>query len=234
MTSPRSQAGLLSLTIHVAVIAFLLVASKQIVTPLPQTVTHLAPLNAPSLITPKLPAETTPGGGGRAHRNAPATSGHLPNITLRQFVPPALEIVNPHPKLAMEMAIEAPPDSILPDNALATLGDPLSKRMNNSAGKGGPLGIGNGPGTGVGDRHGAAAGTGSGGSGTVYRPGHGVTTPVLLHSVEPEFSEDARRAQFSGTVTLRADIDSTGRPRNIRVVHSLGMGLDERATDAVL
>jgi TonB family protein len=58
--------------------------------------------------------------------------------------------------------------------------------------------------------------------------------PVLLHSVEPEFSEEARRAKYTGTVMLRADIDEKGHPRNLRVMHSLGMGLDEKAMDAVI
>jgi len=51
--------------------------------------------------------------------------------------------------------------------------------------------------------------------------------------VEPEFSDEARRAKYSGVVSLRADIDAAGHPRNIRVVHSLGMGLDEKAVQAV-
>jgi protein TonB len=65
------------------------------------------------------------------------------------------------------------------------------------------------------------------------KPGNGVTAPVLIHSVEPEFSEEARNAKRSGIVKLLADIDASGRPRNIRVVQSLGMGLDERAVGAL-
>jgi TonB family protein len=98
---------------------------------------------------------------------------------------------------------------------------------------GGPLGIGNGRGTGIGDRRGPGAGNGDSLTGTVYRPGNGVTAPVLLHSVEPEFTDGARKAKHSGVVKLRADIDVSGRPRNIRVVQSLGMGLDERAIGAL-
>jgi TonB family protein len=230
MTSARSQSTMLSLTIHTAAIALALLASKQIAPPgFLNPSASLTPLIAPYLPRPAALA----GGGGGARQRAPATAGRLPKIAPRQFVAPTLEILNPHPKLAMEMSIEAPPETALPDRSLATLGDPLSAFMNGSAGKGGPLGIGNGSGTGVGDRRGAGAGPGDGGVGTVYRPGHGVTVPVLVHSVEPEFSEEARRAKYSGTVTLQADIDTSGRPRNIRVVHSLGMGLDEKAIDAV-
>ena len=112
------------------------------------------------------------------------------------------------------------------------LGDPLARLVNGSAGFGGPLGIGNGPGNGVGDKRGSGAGTGDE-SGRVYRAGGGVTAPVLIHRVEPEFSEEARKAKYSGVVTLHADVDTTGHARNLRVVKSVGMGLDEKAMDAV-
>lgn len=233
MTSPRSQSTMLSLTIHTGAIALLLMASQKFT---PSELRHasatLTPLIAPYLPRPAVSADM-PGGGGGARRQTPATAGRLPKIAPRQFVPPALEILNPRPLLTMEMSIEAPPDTPLPDRSLTSLGDPLKGLVNGSAGMGGPLGIGNGQGTGMGDRRGAGAGPGDGGIGTVYRPGNGVTAPVLLHSVEPEFSEDARRAKYSGTVKLRADIDAEGKPRNIRVVQSLGMGLDEKAVDAV-
>jgi TonB family protein len=54
-----------------------------------------------------------------------------------------------------------------------------------------------------------------------------------LRSVPPEFSEEARKAKYSGTVALQIDVDPTGRARNIRVVRSAGMGLDEKAIEAV-
>ena len=173
------------------------------------------------------------GAGGGMRQIIPATAGHLPKIAPRQFVPPNPETPLLKPKLAMEMTIEAPPDAALLDKTIAGFGDPLGTVLNNSAGEGGPLGIGNGPGTGVGNKRGPGAGSGDGLVGAVYRVGNGVTMPVLLHEVEPEFSEEARKAKYSGTVKLQADIDATGHPRNIRVVRSLGMGLDERAVSAL-
>lgn len=234
MTSSRSQSSMISVTVHTGVIALLLLASKQVAPPVSRLDTaSLTPIFAPYLPKPVAVKSDAPGGGGGMHQLTPATAGHLPKIAPRQFVPPTLEILNPHPKLAMEMSIEAPPEAALLDRPLPMLGDPLSKFVNGSGGKGGPLGIGDGDGTGVGNRRGPGAGPGNGGIGTVYRPGGGVTAPVLLHKVDPEFSEEARRAKYSGTVTLRADIDSTGHPRNIRIVHSMGMGLDEKAVEAV-
>ena len=211
-------------------IAILLFASQRIaIHPLRTTSLSLVPLIAPYVAH----ARDAMGGGGGMRQKTPATAGHLPKIAPRQFVAPTLEVLNPHPKLAMEATIEAPPDAALLDRPLANLGDPLSKFVGSSAGFGGPLGIGNGTGTGIGDKRGPGVGAGEKLMGTVYRPGNGVTVPVLIHSVEPEFSEEARRAKHSGVVMLRADVDATGRPRNIRVVQSLGMGLDEKAMSAV-
>jgi len=57
--------------------------------------------------------------------------------------------------------------------------------------------------------------------------------PKLLWKTEPEYSEEARKARFQGSVMLALEVDSEGHPRNIRVVQSLGLGLDERAIAAV-
>jgi len=60
----------------------------------------------------------------------------------------------------------------------------------------------------------------------------GTTAPVLLHKQEPEYPEEARRAKYSGTVVLEAEIDDSGGVRDVRV-RSLGLGLDEKAVEAV-
>ena len=228
----NARSSLVSLAIHAAVITLLLLASHQIAPAPPRVLSvALTPLPAPFLPRPK--PDNALGGGGGMRQQLPATTGRLPKIAPRQFVPPTLEIVNPHPKLAMQMTIEAPPEAALLDRHLPNPGDPLSQFINNSAGLGGPLGIGNGRGTGVGDKRGPAAGHGDSLEGSVYKPGNGVTSPVLIHCIEPEFTEEARKAKRSGVVKLLVVVDSEGRPRNIRVVQSLGMGLDERAVGAL-
>ena len=50
---------------------------------------------------------------------------------------------------------------------------------------------------------------------------------------EPEFSEEARKAKYQGVCTLGLIVGTDGRPSNIRVLSSLGMGLDEKAIEAV-
>jgi TonB family protein len=67
----------------------------------------------------------------------------------------------------------------------------------------------------------------------VYRAGGGVTPPVPTYSPPPEYSEEARKAKYQGTVVLKLEVDPTGHTRNIQVVRSLGMGLDEKAIEAV-
>jgi TonB family protein len=67
----------------------------------------------------------------------------------------------------------------------------------------------------------------------VYRTGPDVTPPALLRKVEPEYSEKARKAKLDGSVLLYIQIDTNGKAINVRVLHSLGMGLDEKAMEAV-
>ncbi|MGD0362035.1 MAG: TonB family protein [Bryobacteraceae bacterium] len=109
---------------------------------------------------------------------------------------------------------EGPPDLNLPNPKFPQYGDPLARI--------GPAA--NGPGSG-GD-------TGSG-SGGIYRVGGGVTAPVALVRPEPEYSEEARKAACQGSVLLYLVVDSSGSPRNLKVLRGIGFGLDEKAIEAV-
>jgi TonB family protein len=71
------------------------------------------------------------------------------------------------------------------------------------------------------------------GPGAAYHVGAGVTAPVLLYKREPEYTEEARKAKYQGSVLLYVEIDPSGKATNIRVQHSLGLGLDEKAIEAV-
>jgi TonB family protein len=118
---------------------------------------------------------------------------------------------------------------------MSAYGDPLSKFGTPSNGPGSGGGIGSGSGGGVGSGKGGGFGPGEGGGvgGGVYRVGGGVTAPVLLYKKEPEYSEEARKAKYQGTVLLYIEVDSSGKATNIRVQKSLGLGLDEKAMEAV-
>jgi len=67
----------------------------------------------------------------------------------------------------------------------------------------------------------------------VYRSGGDVTAPVLVHRTDPEYTEQARVAKYLGTVLLSVEIDQTGTPSNIKVQRGLGLGLNEKAIEAV-
>lgn len=166
------------------------------------------------------------GGGGGRRSPLPASQGKLPKPSLRQFTPP--EVVSTNPKLTVEPSIIAPPDLALPQIASDSYGDPLGGLGLPSGGPGSGGGIGLGTSTGVG----SGPGAGAWGSGA-YRIGGAVSAPALLYKVEPEYSEEARKAKYQGVVVLKVVVDPAGSVVNPQIVRSLGLGLDEKAIEAV-
>ena len=69
--------------------------------------------------------------------------------------------------------------------------------------------------------------------GGVMHVGGSVRAPVVIYQVDPEFSEEARKAKFSGNVEVYLWVDENGNPSHIRVARGVGMGLDEKAKEAV-
>jgi TonB family protein len=69
--------------------------------------------------------------------------------------------------------------------------------------------------------------------GTAYTIGNGVSQPRLIHKIEPTYSEEARQAKWQGTVQLEIVVDEHGVPKDLRVRRALGLGLDEKAIEAV-
>jgi len=70
-------------------------------------------------------------------------------------------------------------------------------------------------------------------SGSVYRVGGDVKPPKAISAPDPEYSKQARKAKYKGTVVLWMIVGADGIPRDIAVSRSLGMGLDEKAIEAV-
>jgi periplasmic protein TonB len=171
------------------------------------------------------------GGGGGAHDKLGATQGEAPRFAQEQFAPPAVTLQDPPPKLPVEATLIGPPELNLPANLA---GDPLSYLLAPSSGAG-VSGIGSGRGDGVGPGIGPGRGPGSGGgSGDgVYSTGKGVSAPRAIYDPEPDYSDEARAAKYQGMVTLALVVRADGRPTNLRVARSLGMGLDEKALEAV-
>jgi len=221
-----------SITILGTVFALLMVTftSKAVQKKLKDTVDLIDPNIEPYKPAPK---KAGGGGGGGAREIAPVTKGQAPKPSMKQFTPPM--IVQEKPKLEMTPTIIAPPDTVLPQNNLPNWGDPLAKLSNLSNGTGFGGGMGSGSGGGLGSGNGGGFGPGSGGGvgGGVFRVGGGVSQPAVIFKVDPEYSEEARKAKYSGTVMLAVVVDVEGHARDIHVVKSLGMGLDEKAIEAV-
>jgi protein TonB len=103
----------------------------------------------------------------------------------------------------------------------------------NGTGSGGGIGDGSGGGVGSGRGPGVGPGYGGGIGGGIYRVGGGVSAPRAIYDPDPEYSEEARQAKYQGTVVLWVIVGADGRPHDMRVERSLGMGLDEKAIAAV-
>jgi TonB family protein len=234
----QKTAGVSSLAIHVGVISLMLVlgTNKKVQEKVRNTVVLIAPELAPDLSkVPPAKDKMSGGGGGGDRSPLPASKGRLPKISPRQFTPPMAVVNNPNPKMIMEPSIIIQPDAPVPNVNMAQLGDPWGKigPPSNGPGSGGGIGSGSGGGVGSGTGPGVGPGRGGGFGGGVYKIGGGVSAPVPLYRPEPEYSEEARKAKFQGTVLLYVEIDEQGKTRNLRVVRPLGLGLDEKALEAV-
>lgn len=205
------------------------------------------------------PKQEKPGGGGGGGREEqkPASFGKTPqaSLTVPQVVapdprPPTIK----NPVLPMSATVVADPMLVPPDPRNLNYGDPKSKSTDISSGPGTGNGIGTGRGGGIGpgegggigpgrggnigggDYHEGGGGPGGGGGGTDYTrtfSGKEVSSKArVLSKPEPQYTEDARKNQVTGTVVLRAVFSSGGQVTNIRAVSGLPYGLTERAIAA--
>jgi periplasmic protein TonB len=213
----------LSHVLAILLIAFLIAKHVQLAAPQPKLT--LTALDVPPP-PPVMPKADRIGGGGGQHDLAPVTQGHLPKLAQTQIVPPKAPPTIP-PKLAVEPTVIVQKDLKLADNTMPNIGLP------NSSLKG--FSMGNGNGTGIGSGDGSGIGPGSGGNigGGPMHIGGSVRAPVLVYQVDPEFSEEARKAKFSGNVEVYLWVDEQGNPSHVKVVRGVGMGLDEKAIEAV-
>jgi TonB family protein len=180
--------------------------------------------------------EKVGGGGGGTRSDTEASLGRLPRAARRQFTPPVVEYVNLNPQLPMEPTLVMASEIALPTIDLPRFGDPNGVAGPPSGGRGSGGGIGDGEDGGVGNSRGPGYGPGPGGGGVTGGGGGfvgSVTEPVLLWKIEPEYTDEARRAKIQGTVVLHIEVDTRGQAQNITVRQSLGLGLDERAIEAV-
>ena len=176
---------------------------------------------------PMAPTKDAMGGGGGQRGPTPVTKGQLPKFADIQITPPKAPPMEA-PKIRMpDPTIEVQKDLKMATSNMPNLGAPNSPLVGNS--------MGNGSGTGMGSARGAGLGPGIGGNygGGLRKVGGGVSTPEVIFKVDPEFSEEARRAKFMGVVLVNLIVDQQGRPQDVHVLRGVGMGLDGKAVDAV-
>ena len=226
---------LLSVFLHASIITLALIPRPASPKRLPRGLINVA-LYTPGRLV--LPADAMAGGGGGGrHAQTAASLGKLPRPADKQLVPPDPEPPKAvDPRLIVEPSIVAPQLVSLPQLKLLTTGDPDGIAGPPSPGPGGGFGIGDGDGHGVGDSHGPGAGPGEDGGccGGVFQIGGGITAPILINEVLPEYSEEARKVRFQGTVVLNTIVREDGSVQVMNIVRGIGFGLDQNAINAVL
>jgi protein TonB len=238
----RTNGVVVSTIVHMVLIGLILsgaIFGHQVVQKVAarQTVTLIAP-SPDSYILPTSRKVVSGGGGGGDHDPLPAPKGRMPKAALQQITPPAIVMRNEKPKLTAEPTVVVPPQVHLADNHMPNLGTSTASAMpaappSNATGSGGGIGSGSGGGVGVGHGPGVGAGSGGGIGGGVYKVGGGISAPQAISAPDPDYTEEARRAKKQGTCVLWLIVDAAGRPRDIKVVRGLGLGLDAKALEAV-
>lgn len=166
--------------------------------------------------------------GGGEDDPRPARRGLLAPGSSMPIVPPR-RTVEAEPVLPV-------PASVLDSNApqfpapVTNLGIPWMKNDSDSAGPGKNHGFGSGKEGGMGDDNGPGAGQGD----TYGGPYANVSSlPRCAYCPDPQYTDEAREAKLQGRVTLQVLVGADGRASRIRVVQGIGMGLDERAAQAI-
>jgi periplasmic protein TonB len=222
--------------VNLAILALIIWAGIKFLHPLVKPVTVTSVDVSDILKAPKMALQAGGGGGGGSHDIVDPMKGKLPPRMKDPITPPMVPVLE-KPKLAFTPAINVQKDITLPDNPqLENFGVKNSANVtlaSNGSGGGGGMGSGYGGGLGSGQGNGYGPGYGGNTGGGVYRIGGGVSAPVPIFTPEAEFSDEARRAKYQGVVLISLIVDAQGNPQNPRVVRPLGMGLDEKALEAV-
>jgi len=239
MAVKRSPASsMMAFCLHGLVVALLLWVSLM---PHPQPVVkkmHITRITFQPYVppvTPPAPRTMGGGGGGGRHRIIEPSKGQLPPVQRLRVLAPQIIRVD-HPLLPEQAAIVMPKTLKMPTTPMPSVGMPQSPQVAMaSQGEGSNGGFGSASGGGIGSGIGAGLGPGSGSGygGGVMSVGGGVTAPEVIHQVDPDFTQEARAARLQGEVAIQLIVDTAGNPEDLQVVRHLGMGLDQKALDAV-
>ena len=226
-------AAMLNLSILALVIFF---GVRKIIDTVQQQQLHATDVDVSEFKAPHAANMAGGGGGGGDRSIIDASKGHLPKLEKNPIVPPQVPVVE-KPTIPMQSAINVQKNLMLPDNPLLPMvgvtKSPNVSLASNGQGANGGMGTGSGGGLGSGTGNGFGPGFGGNAGGGLYRIGGGVSAPVVIRSVDPEFSDEARRAKYQGICLISLIVDTDGNPQNIHIARALGMGLDEKAIEAV-
>ncbi|MEO8726885.1 MAG: TonB family protein [Acidobacteriaceae bacterium] len=224
----RPSNFLYSLLLHGAVIAAVLYLATVTVRVVNNPKASLSTLLAPVSLPPAF-ERAGGGGGGGARELLPVNRGTPPKTSMEQIAPPTVHVME-NPKLAAPSAVIVP-QTLVASNAIGDLKGVLGP-ASDGAGHGSGIGNGNGGGVGRGNGRGVGPGSTAGTGDKIYHPGGGISQPTVVRQVEPEFSDEARRAKYQGTVLVSIVIGADGLVHDARLASPLGMGLDEKALEA--
>jgi periplasmic protein TonB len=226
--SPKRSA-LISALIHASAIVLVLFLSTSKHSP----IAKLIPARDTAVYLPPVSRLPLSGaGGGGQHSPLPVPKGQPPKTAPRVFTMPVMIPRDTPPPLEMPPAVLAVSSLETPAIDLAHIGSLIGRSGPMSGGTGGGGGLGDGAGPGAGDKSGPGIGS-DGAIGIGGLPRKNATKPELLSKEEPEYSEEARKSKLQGTVVLSIVVSATGGVSDLRVIRGLGLGLDERAMEAV-
>lgn len=229
------NATLMSVLVHVAAVALILLAIANPPNAVMRVATEVLPDDIVWLDTPG------PGGGGGGGGNKspePPRKAELKGVE-KITVP----VAKPE-SVQAKKEVEKPPVQLdIPAQPTATGVMELPGMVSNlpatgvSAGSGSGGGAGTGSGGGIGSGRGTGLGEGSGGGtgGGEYRPGNGVTSPEIVFEKRPEYTSEAMRAKVQGVVEVEALVNPDGSVGRVQITRSLDdrFGLDQKAIEAV-
>jgi TonB family protein len=231
-----------SLVVQVVFFALLIVLSR-LAPPVSKGLSLLVDTSNDQLIWLTEPGPGGGGGGGGNKMPDPPRKVELPGkdkISVPIQKPPQLEAPKQEPKKDPPPIEELTIPALTQASALEVLTGALDAKLapvstlSQGSGSGGGAGTGSGTGSGPGTGSGLGPGSGGGTGGGVYAPGNGVTTPIALDQVKPQYTSEAMRARIQGTVWVECVVQPNGVCSDVHVVRSLdqNFGLDREAVKA--
>jgi protein TonB len=214
-----------SVLVHVAGLALLIYVLTR-----PATIAGLSKvIDQPDVVWLDKPGPGGGGGGGGNKMPEPPKKAEIVPPKTPKVEPPKVE---PPPKPVPQMNIPAVTSVVELPGAATSVPDATVAQGTGTGGGGGTgTGTGVGPGTGSGYGEGIGGGTGGG----YFREGNGVTSPVIVREVKPNYTSEAMRARIQGVVTMEAVVMPDGSVGDVHVVRSLDsqFGLDKEAVNTI-